>query len=139
MNLALFNRKPTRWSAVSCGKARQGRPAPVPCRACQGCDWSGSRRATATTRVGPSGCGKTTLLRVIAGLEQVDAGQVVMDGQELTHLAPRDRDVGMVFQSEEQPTQPLQRGALELQLSRRRRTKQETGGRVECRGGVQGR
>jgi multiple sugar transport system ATP-binding protein len=49
--------------------------------------------------VGPSGCGKTTLLRVIAGLEQVDAGQVVMDGQDLTQVPPRDRDVGMVFQS----------------------------------------
>jgi multiple sugar transport system ATP-binding protein len=49
--------------------------------------------------VGPSGCGKTTLLRVIAGLEQVDAGQVLMDGQDLTPLPPRDRDVGMVFQS----------------------------------------
>ncbi|MER2559464.1 MAG: ABC transporter ATP-binding protein, partial [Myxococcaceae bacterium] len=49
--------------------------------------------------VGPSGCGKTTLLRVIAGLEQVDSGQVVMDGQDLTNVPPRDRDVGMVFQS----------------------------------------
>jgi multiple sugar transport system ATP-binding protein len=49
--------------------------------------------------VGPSGCGKTTLLRVIAGLEQVDAGQVVMDDQDLTSVPPRDRDVGMVFQS----------------------------------------
>ncbi len=49
--------------------------------------------------VGPSGCGKTTLLRVIAGLEQVDSGQVLMDGQDLTNVPPRDRDVGMVFQS----------------------------------------
>ncbi len=49
--------------------------------------------------VGPSGCGKTTLLRMIAGLEQLDAGQVVMDGADLTHVPPRDRDVGMVFQS----------------------------------------
>jgi multiple sugar transport system ATP-binding protein len=49
--------------------------------------------------VGPSGCGKTTLLRVIAGLEQVDSGQVLMDGAELTNVPPRDRDVGMVFQS----------------------------------------
>jgi len=49
--------------------------------------------------VGPSGCGKTTLLRIIAGLEQLDAGRVVMDETDLTHVPPRDRDVGMVFQS----------------------------------------
>ena len=49
--------------------------------------------------VGPSGCGKTTLLRVIAGLEQVDSGQVLVDGKDMTSVPPRDRDVGMVFQS----------------------------------------
>ncbi len=49
--------------------------------------------------VGPSGCGKTTLLRVIAGLEQVDAGDVFVDGERITDLPPRERDVGMVFQS----------------------------------------
>jgi ABC-type sugar transport system ATPase subunit len=49
--------------------------------------------------VGPSGCGKTTLLRVIAGLEAVDSGQVLMSGADVTQVPPRDRDVGMVFQS----------------------------------------
>jgi multiple sugar transport system ATP-binding protein len=49
--------------------------------------------------VGPSGCGKTTLLRLIAGLEQVDEGTITVEGQDITNLAPRDRDVGMVFQS----------------------------------------
>lgn len=48
--------------------------------------------------VGPSGCGKTTLLRVIAGLEQADAGRVVIGGRDATHLPPEKRNVGFVFQ-----------------------------------------
>lgn len=49
--------------------------------------------------VGPSGCGKTTLLRLIAGLEQVDAGEVRIGGARVNDVPPRDRDVAMVFQS----------------------------------------
>ena len=49
--------------------------------------------------VGPSGCGKSTLLRLIAGLEHADAGDIVFDGKRVNDLPPRDRDVGMVFQS----------------------------------------
>jgi multiple sugar transport system ATP-binding protein len=49
--------------------------------------------------VGPSGCGKTTLLRCIAGLEQLDAGEISMDGQRVNGVSPKDRDVAMVFQS----------------------------------------
>ena len=49
--------------------------------------------------VGPSGCGKTTLLRVIAGLETVDSGDIVVGGQRVNDTPPRDRDIGMVFQS----------------------------------------
>jgi sn-glycerol 3-phosphate transport system ATP-binding protein/multiple sugar transport system ATP-binding protein len=49
--------------------------------------------------VGPSGCGKSTLLRVVAGLELVDSGSVNLGGRDVTMLAPRDRDVAMVFQS----------------------------------------
>jgi multiple sugar transport system ATP-binding protein len=49
--------------------------------------------------VGPSGCGKTTLLRLIAGLEQVTAGQIEIGGQDVTDRPPRRRDVAMVFQS----------------------------------------
>ncbi len=49
--------------------------------------------------LGPSGCGKTTLLRVISGLLKPDSGQVLYNGEDLTNLAPRDRGIGMVFQS----------------------------------------
>ena len=49
--------------------------------------------------LGPSGCGKTTLLRVLAGLEQQDAGAVWMNGREVSALAPGQRDFGIVFQS----------------------------------------
>jgi sulfate transport system ATP-binding protein len=49
--------------------------------------------------LGPSGSGKTTLLRVIAGLEAPDAGQVHFDGQDFLALSPRERRIGMVFQS----------------------------------------
>jgi multiple sugar transport system ATP-binding protein len=49
--------------------------------------------------VGPSGCGKTTLLRIIAGLEAQDHGRVMIGGREVDELAPKARDVAMVFQS----------------------------------------
>jgi ABC-type sugar transport system ATPase subunit len=49
--------------------------------------------------LGPSGSGKTTTLRILAGLETVSAGRVLMDGREVTHLEPGARDVAMVFQS----------------------------------------
>ena len=49
--------------------------------------------------VGPSGCGKSTSLRMIAGLETPTRGRVFIGGDDVTDVAPRDRDVGMVFQS----------------------------------------
>jgi multiple sugar transport system ATP-binding protein len=49
--------------------------------------------------VGPSGCGKSTLLRMIAGLEEVTAGTIRIGEQDVTELAPRARDIAMVFQS----------------------------------------
>jgi multiple sugar transport system ATP-binding protein len=49
--------------------------------------------------VGPSGCGKSTLLRTIAGLEQVSVGRVYIDGKDVTDMAPRERDIAMVFQN----------------------------------------
>ncbi|MGH3450909.1 MAG: ABC transporter ATP-binding protein, partial [Haloechinothrix sp.] len=49
--------------------------------------------------VGPSGCGKSTSLRMLAGLEEVDEGQILIDEREVTHLSPKDRDIAMVFQN----------------------------------------
>ncbi|MBR7794160.1 sulfate ABC transporter ATP-binding protein [Undibacterium sp. FT147W] len=51
-----------------------------------------------TALLGPSGCGKTTLLRIIAGLEFADSGQVLLDGQDASQQHVRDRQVGFVFQ-----------------------------------------
>ncbi|MBB3320871.1 MULTISPECIES: spermidine/putrescine ABC transporter ATP-binding protein PotA [Atlantibacter] len=51
------------------------------------------------TLLGPSGCGKTTVLRLIAGLETVDSGQIILDGQEITDVPAEHRHVNTVFQS----------------------------------------
>lgn len=48
--------------------------------------------------VGPSGCGKSTTLRMIAGLESITEGTLIIDGQKMNHLPPKDRDLAMVFQ-----------------------------------------
>ena len=80
--------------------------------------------------VGPSGCGKSTLLRCIAGLEPVDAGEVLIGGEPVAHLTPRRRDVAFVFQSYALYPHMTVRGNLEFPLKlrgvprdeRRRRT-----------------
>ena len=49
--------------------------------------------------VGPSGCGKSTALRMIAGLEEITSGEISIGGRVVNNLAPKDRDIAMVFQS----------------------------------------
>jgi multiple sugar transport system ATP-binding protein len=49
--------------------------------------------------VGPSGCGKSTSLRMLAGLEEIDAGRILIGAKDVTNVAPKDRDIAMVFQS----------------------------------------
>src|SRR4029450_12654406 len=52
-----------------------------------------------TVLVGPSGCGKSTLLRMIAGLEEVTAGEILIDGNVVNHVSPKEPDIAMVFQN----------------------------------------
>lgn len=49
--------------------------------------------------VGPSGCGKSTTLRMVAGLEDISNGKLIIDGKDCTRLPPKDRDISMVFQN----------------------------------------
>ncbi|RZT63922.1 carbohydrate ABC transporter ATP-binding protein (CUT1 family) [Microcella alkaliphila] len=52
-----------------------------------------------TVLVGPSGCGKSTSLRMLAGLEEISGGEIMIDGRVINGLEPRDRDIAMVFQN----------------------------------------
>ena len=49
--------------------------------------------------VGPSGCGKSTTLRMVAGLEEISGGELYIDGKLMNDVAPKDRDIAMVFQN----------------------------------------
>ena len=81
--------------------------------------------------VGPSGCGKTTLLRMIAGLEEVTDGRILIGGKDVTDAAPRHRDIAMVFQSYALYPHMTVRQNLAYGLKVRRTAKQETRQRVE--------
>ena len=52
-----------------------------------------------TALIGPSGCGKSTTLRMIAGLEEISGGELFIDGKQMNDVAPKDRDIAMVFQN----------------------------------------
>jgi multiple sugar transport system ATP-binding protein len=81
--------------------------------------------------VGPSGCGKSTLLRMIAGLEEVSAGRISISGQDVTDLAPRSRDIAMVFQSYALYPHMTVRQNIGYGLKVRRAPKEEAKQRVE--------
>ena len=81
--------------------------------------------------LGPSGCGKTTLLNILAGLLDVDQGEISIDGRDVTDLDPKDRGLAMVFQSYAlYPTKTV-RGNLVFGLSGRRISNEEITRRVE--------
>lgn len=84
-----------------------------------------------TVLVGPSGCGKTTLLRMIAGIGPATSGQVLMDGEDITDLAPGKRDIAMVFQNYAiYPTMTV-RDNIEFGLKNRKVPKEERQKRIE--------
>jgi multiple sugar transport system ATP-binding protein len=80
--------------------------------------------------VGPSGCGKSTLLRMIAGLEEVTAGSIAIDGRDVTDLPPRGRDIAMVFQTYALYPHMTVRQNLGYGLKVRKTGKQEAARRV---------
>jgi multiple sugar transport system ATP-binding protein len=81
--------------------------------------------------VGPSGCGKTTLMRMIAGLERTSAGRILIDGRDVTDMAPRHRDLAMVFQNYALYPHMTVRRNLAYGLKVRKTPKQELDARVE--------
>jgi multiple sugar transport system ATP-binding protein len=81
--------------------------------------------------VGPSGCGKSTLLRLIAGLEEASQGTIAIGGTDVTTLAPRRRDVAMVFQSYALYPHMSVRQNIAYGLKIRRTAKEETKRRVD--------
>ena len=80
--------------------------------------------------LGPSGCGKTTLLNLLAGLIEVDGGEISIDGRDVTDLDPKDRGLAMVFQSYAlYPTKSV-RGNLAFGLSSRNISRDEIERRI---------
>ena len=86
--------------------------------------------------VGGSGSGKSTILRMVAGLEAVTSGTIRIDDRDITHLAPRDRDVAMVFQDYALYPHLSVRDNLSLGLKLRRVPKPEIARRVEWASGM---
>ena len=84
-----------------------------------------------TALLGPSGSGKSTLLRVIAGLEQPDAGEIVISGADATALAPQKRGVGFVFQHYAAFKHMTVRDNVAFGLTIRKRPKAEVAARVD--------
>ena len=80
--------------------------------------------------VGPSGCGKTTLLRMIAGLETISGGEVIMDGRVVNKVPPKNRDIAMVFQNYALYPNMKVKDNIAFPLKMRHTGKQETKSRV---------
>ena len=81
--------------------------------------------------LGPSGCGKTTALRLVAGFDRPDGGAIVVDGKDLTNVAPNKRDMGMVFQAYSLFPNMTARQNVEYGLKIRGKEKTERRGRVQ--------
>ncbi|RDJ21689.1 sn-glycerol-3-phosphate ABC transporter ATP-binding protein UgpC [Bosea caraganae] len=81
--------------------------------------------------VGPSGCGKSTTLRMIAGLEEISDGDILIDGKVVTDFAPKDRDIAMVFQSYALYPHMTVRENMSFGLKQQRMAKAEIDTRVD--------
>ncbi|TCR67133.1 sn-glycerol-3-phosphate ABC transporter ATP-binding protein UgpC [Bosea sp. BK604] len=81
--------------------------------------------------VGPSGCGKSTTLRMIAGLEEISDGDIMIDGKVVTDFAPKDRDIAMVFQSYALYPHMTVRENMSFGLKQQRMAKSEIDTRVD--------
>ena len=81
--------------------------------------------------VGPSGCGKSTTLRMIAGLEEISAGELYIDGKLMNDVAPKDRDIAMVFQNYALYPHMTVRGNMAFPLKLRKVPKDEINQKVE--------
>jgi multiple sugar transport system ATP-binding protein len=88
--------------------------------------------------VGPSGCGKSTLLRMVAGLEKVTSGRILIGDDDATSLEPRDRDIAMVFQSYALYPHKTVRENLAFGLRRRRVATDEIRTKVDAMGAMLG-
>ncbi|WP_297629696.1 sn-glycerol-3-phosphate ABC transporter ATP-binding protein UgpC [uncultured Clostridium sp.] len=81
--------------------------------------------------VGPSGCGKSTTLRMIAGLEEISKGELYIDGEIMNDVAPKDRNIAMVFQNYALYPHMTVRENMEFALKLRKFNKEEMNKRVE--------
>ena len=84
-----------------------------------------------TVLLGPSGCGKTTLLRMIAGLEEVTGGTIKVDDEDITKMEPGDRNLAMVFQNYAIYPHMTVRGNIEFGLKNYKITKEKIAERVQ--------
>lgn len=82
--------------------------------------------------VGPSGCGKSTTLRMVAGLEDISGGDLLIDGVRVNDVEPKDRDIAMVFQSYALYPHMTVRGNMEFPLKLRKMPKDEIKKRVDA-------
>ena len=82
--------------------------------------------------VGPSGCGKSTTLRMVAGLEEISGGDLLIDGVRVNDVEPKDRDIAMVFQSYALYPHMTVRGNMEFPLKLRKMPKEEIKKRVDA-------
>ncbi|MEX1134806.1 MAG: ABC transporter ATP-binding protein [Acidimicrobiia bacterium] len=88
-------------------------------------------RGELVTLLGPSGCGKTTTLRMIAGFEQPDSGEIWLEGEDLTGARSNERDIGMVFQNYALFPHMSVADNVAFGLEMRKRPGQEIGDRVQ--------